>query len=88
MSKHYVPHAHQARFHKSDARYRTAIAGRQSGKTTAGTLEAVVYALQNPKSLGWVVAPTYGHLVDVNIQQCLSGCQSLQLLSTTRWKIV
>lgn len=69
--KTYVPHKFQAEFHKSDARFRTLIAGRRGGKTLAGTIEALWYADKNPKSRGWIVAPTYVMLRDVNIPMVL-----------------
>lgn len=63
----YRPHKFQQLFHKSNARFRTLIAGRRGGKTIAGTVEALWWADKRPGSVGWVVAPTYPMLRDVNI---------------------
>jgi len=65
--KVYEPHVIQQEFHKSGARFRALIAGRRGGKSIAGTIEALWHANKNPGSIGWIVAPTYVDLVDVNI---------------------
>jgi len=66
MKKTYTPHKYQKMFHKSSARFRSLIAGRRGGKTLAGNVEAIWMADQQP-CLGWVIAPTYKMLKDINI---------------------
>lgn len=63
----YKPHKYQLEFHKSSKRFRTLIAGRRGGKSLSGTIESLYFANNNPGSLGYIVAPTYGMLKDVNI---------------------
>lgn len=67
----YIPHKYQQEFHKSNARFRTFIAGRRGGKTFAGTVEALWWADKYPGSIGWIVAPTYVMLRDTNIPSVL-----------------
>ena len=62
----YEPHKFQKLFHKSNARFRTLIAGRRGGKSLAGTVEASWHANKS-KCRGWIVAPTYVMLRDINI---------------------
>lgn len=62
----YKPHRFQTYFHKSGARFRSLFAGRRGGKTMAGTIESLWQADGRP-CIGWVVAPTYRLLMDVNI---------------------
>ena len=81
--KIYKPHKYQRAFHKSNARFRTFIAGRRGGKTIAGTLEALSYAygtkignkqkIQTPTH-GWIISPTYQMLKDVNIPVLMEWC--------------
>lgn len=73
MQKSYKPHQYQLEFHRSTARYRALIAGRRSGKSIAGTIEALYWVDQMPKKLGMptsgiIVAPTYQDLNDVNVR--------------------
>jgi hypothetical protein len=49
----------QTSFHKSGAKYRIMICGRQMGKTKAGAQE--VLRLAKDHTIGFVVAPTYWH---------------------------
>lgn len=67
VTKQYIPHGFQKKFHKSSSRFRTLIAGRRGGKSIAGTIEALWWADQRPGSKGLIVAPTYPMLSDVNI---------------------
>ena len=72
MEKVYKPHKYQAEFHKSDARFRCLIAGRRGGKSIAGTIEALYQSekmaqAKNRPVKGWIIAPTYPMLKDVNI---------------------
>jgi len=58
----YKPHKGQREFHASKAKNRIWIGGRQSGKTWAGSHEAVKLAVtMGADSVGFVVAPTYWH---------------------------
>ena len=72
VEKTYKPHKYQAEFHKSDARFRLLIAGRRGGKSIAGTIEALYQSEWMAKAKerpvkGWIIAPTYPMLKDVNI---------------------
>ena len=54
----YRPHAGQAKFHASKARFRVLIAGVRWGKTIAGAFDLVSQALDKPGHY-WAVSPTY-----------------------------
>ena len=49
----------QTRVHQSKARFRTVMAGRQSGKTMVGIAEIVEDALANQNHINWWVSPNY-----------------------------
>lgn len=56
----YTPHAGQWPIHLSSARRRVCSCGVRFGKTTLAAYECVAYALEpKPRSIGWIVAPTY-----------------------------
>ena len=55
----YSPHSVQKEFHKSDARYRVLVTGRQAGKSTACLNELVKKAWENPGGIYWFISPTY-----------------------------
>lgn len=55
----YTPHEAQLRFHQSQARFRVASFGRQSGKSTACLNELLKKAWEKPNSTLWFVSPTY-----------------------------
>ena len=58
----YKPHHGQREFHESEAKNRIWIGGRQSGKTWAGSREAVKLCIKSgSNSVGFIVAPTYWH---------------------------
>lgn len=58
----YNPHLGQQAFHDSQALNRLWIGGRQSGKTWAGSREAIKLSIKSGSdSVGFVVAPTYWH---------------------------
>lgn len=59
----YEPQKWQAEFHKSNARFRTMACGRRCGKTVAGAIEGIRYAIERPKSIVWVVAPIYSQVM-------------------------
>jgi PBSX family phage terminase large subunit len=69
MAITYKPHQYQLAFHRSPARFRTLLAGRQSGKTFSGMMEALIQAEKQPGSIGYVVAPTYKHIKDVIVHE-------------------
>lgn len=48
----------QAPVHRSRARFRVVMAGRQSGKTLLGIAEICLYAMRNPGSVCWWIAPS------------------------------
>lgn len=77
----YKPHKFQGYFHKSGARFRSLFAGRRGGKTLAGTIEALWQADSRP-CMGWIVAPTYRMLMDVNIPYVM---QWLPASSIVNW---
>jgi len=55
----YKPYPYQKAIHDSWSLYRTAIIGRQSGKSEVAAVESAFEALTNIGSTGWTVAPTY-----------------------------
>ena len=55
----YRPHDGQKIIHKSNARHRIIAAGRRFGKTQLAANEMVKFVWENPKEIGWWVAPTY-----------------------------
>lgn len=55
----YDPHPKARMFHESSARFRTICAGVRGGKSTAGNFEIAQDALETPRGMFWVVAPTY-----------------------------
>jgi hypothetical protein len=57
--KLYSPHASQLAFHSSNARYRVASWGRQSGKSTACLNELARRAWENPNHTYWFISPTF-----------------------------
>lgn len=63
----YRPHKYQTKFHKSKARFRSVFAGRRSGKTVSGVVEALIQSLKYEKCngadyRGIIVEPTYGDI--------------------------
>ena len=71
----------QAAFLTSDARFSFYVGGVGAGKTTAGALRALVWALDHPGSLGLIGAPTYPMLRDAT--RAPSSHSSTSLLATT-----
>ncbi len=59
----YEPQEWQLEFHKSPARFRTMACGRRCGKTVAGAIEGITFAINHPKSMVWVVAPIYSQVM-------------------------
>lgn len=57
--KLYSPHREQLAFHSSNARYRVASWGRQSGKSTACLNDLLKRAWENPGTVYWYVSPTF-----------------------------
>jgi len=55
----YTPSLQAYNFHISPARFRFLIWGVRSGKTSSGVWELLKCALAMPKTLSWIVAPTY-----------------------------
>lgn len=79
MVKTYKPHEYQRAFHKSNARFRTFIAGRRGGKSIAGTIEALKHIDRGREEKGrpthgWIISPTYQMLRDVNIPILMEWC--------------
>lgn len=63
----YKPHKYQQKFHKSKARFRSIFAGRRSGKTVCGVIEALIKSLEfencnGTDYRGIIVEPTYGDI--------------------------
>jgi len=54
----YEPMPHQWDFHNSKARFRCPVCGRRTGKTTMAAYDRIA-ELFKPKTLGWIVGPTY-----------------------------
>lgn len=65
----YRLHNAQMRFHRSPAKYRAFLGGIGSGKTFMGCLEAVLYAINHPGSLGMVIAPSFPMLRDSTMRK-------------------
>jgi phage terminase large subunit-like protein len=61
-------HPAQARFVTSDARYGFYVGGVGAGKTYAGAVRALCFALDRPGSLGLIGAPTYPMLRDATLR--------------------
>lgn len=59
IERKWNPHPLQQRILASDARYRICPLGRRTGKTVLCRGETIEYALENPSSFVWWVAPTY-----------------------------
>jgi len=56
----YEPHGGQREIHRSTALHRIVACGARWGKTTCAAMEGLAAALQPaPRSIGWVVGPTY-----------------------------
>lgn len=55
----YEPHEMQLAMHNSNARYRVAAFGRQSGKSTWGNQELLKRAWETPRTNYWFVSPIY-----------------------------
>lgn len=54
----YSPMEHQWKFHNCKTRFRCAVCGRRTGKTTMVAHDRIA-SLLVPKTLGWIVGPTY-----------------------------
>lgn len=54
----YVPHAEQASFHESAARFRVPVCGRRFGKSMMAGMDLVPRMFQ-PNKMYWVIGPTY-----------------------------
>lgn len=54
----YTPMPHQQEFHNSKARFRCAVCGRRTGKSTMVARDKEATLLL-PNTLGWIVGPTY-----------------------------
>lgn len=52
-------HPNQGKVFDDPSRFRVLVAGRRFGKTTLSVIELFLNAIKNPKSLGWLVSPTY-----------------------------
>lgn len=59
------PHRQQYEFLKNKSKFRAFVGGVGAGKTKIGVLEGILYAGQNPGSLGMIVAPSYRMMEDV-----------------------
>jgi len=55
----YCPHGMQKLFHGCKVRYKAFVGGIGSGKTLAGSMEAIQYMCENPNSAGMIVAPNF-----------------------------
>lgn len=57
--KLYAPHRGQLTFHNTDARFRVAAWGRQSGKSTGCLNDLLMRAWKQPRTKYWFVSPTH-----------------------------
>ena len=64
MEKRYSLHSHQYDFINNDSRYEALISGIGGGKTHVGCIKAILTMLENPNTLGAIIAPTYRMLSD------------------------
>jgi PBSX family phage terminase large subunit len=55
----------QLRILDSDKKFRIFMGGIGSGKTAVGWMSAIKFALENPKTIGVIISPTYTNLRDV-----------------------
>ncbi len=74
----------QREFVFSKNKYTAYIGGIGSGKTTAGAVKSILYALKYPMSIGLVVAPTYPMLRDVVIEKIFELCPAEVIESYSR----
>lgn len=70
----YEPGAKQSLFHESGAKYRLAMGGYGSGKTTMGVWEDILQALEYPGSVGVFYRKTYPALRDSTLRSYLEEC--------------
>ncbi len=73
-------HRVQDAFVRGDAKFSFYVGGVGAGKTFAGAVRAIRFALEHPRSLGYVGAPTYAMLRDVTERAFL------ELLPSELWK--
>ncbi len=55
----FYPHLHQQTIRDNQSRFKIVVAGRRFGKTIFAINELIRYALENPNSRNWYIAPTY-----------------------------
>lgn len=70
----YTPHAKQRVFHDSKSPFRAFVGGVGSGKSLAGVMEVVKYAVEYPGSRGMIVAPSYRMLRDATMDSFFKFC--------------
>lgn len=80
----YKPSREAWDFHRSHARFRVLLCGVKSGKSCAGAYEFDrLVAGSPPRSLSWVVAPTYSHLEEAE-RELLRACEQTEGLLKDR----
>jgi len=67
----YKPYNKQKKFHNSKKKFRAFIGGLGSGKTLAGSIEAIRTMIKYPNTMGAILAPTYPLLRDSTIRTML-----------------
>lgn len=90
--KLYTPHEGQQKLHNSTARFRICCCGRRWGKSLACQNELVRYSWENPGSITWWVAPTYGQArkmflsITENFEGAIAAKRSAQGQMEIKWK--
>jgi len=67
----YEPYSKQLEFHNSPKKFKAFVAGLGSGKTMAGSVEAIKTMIECPGSFGAILAPTFPMLRDSTIRTFL-----------------
>jgi len=65
----YMPFEYQAILHKDTHRFKIVVGGRRAGKSKSCFQEMLRYAITNPNSLCWWVAPTYSEAREIGYEE-------------------
>lgn len=65
------PHDEQERVLDAGARFRTVCWGRRSGKTELAIIDQLTFAIENPESICWWIAPSYQQANDYGFDRML-----------------
>ena len=70
----YAAHSKQKIFHNSKTKFRAFVGGIGSGKSYAGSIETILFCINNPGCLFVIAAPTYPMLRDATIRTFMDVC--------------